>query len=333
MSEFASKSAETLLEKLDPTAFLPAVFFGAASTALLIHSELIAWTDLNHFLNDKKTLLTVVLGVLGAHIILADASGRLLRFLEGYHWNLPILRHLYSWRVSKLKSESAAVHSEIRQLLTSNTHDGEIIRSINERIAILQETIDRQPSDDRMLPTKLGNLLRSAEDYSAVTYGISGIRAWPRLWHCLPAHARSSARAARRQLDRAVESLSWSVLYCLWAFVVPGRTKVLPIAISIIASFALYRRLLNVADSYGVMIRTCYDLYRFDLYKQLRVPAPRSPHEELKLAQINGSTINNILYSQPFKPTVLFSPSGETKDRSADVGNARDAHEPARNGP
>ena len=72
--------------------------------------------------------------------------------------------------------------------------------------AQLESQLKRFPTQpERMMPTRLGNVLRAAEGRSAAKYGLDSIICWPALWLVLPEAAKTELQAARSELDRAAQ--------------------------------------------------------------------------------------------------------------------------------
>ncbi len=57
------------------------------------------------------------------------------------------------------------------------------------------------------MPTALGNLLRSAEEYPLVRYGLETAVCWPRLWLLLPSATQETLTRARQSLNDAARHL------------------------------------------------------------------------------------------------------------------------------
>jgi hypothetical protein len=152
----------------------------------------------------------------------------------------------------------------------------------------------RAPWDEKyLLPTTLGNVLRASETYPQERYGINGITIWPRLSHILP---KEFVSELEDQNNRLAFLLNSSLLACLLAtislyialarllnkgFPTVSADNYLKIGIGLlITCYLLYRISVNVAEGYGLFIRSGFDLYRFDLLSKLRQPIPETLREE-----------------------------------------------------
>jgi hypothetical protein len=68
-----------------------------------------------------------------------------------------------------------------------------------------------------------------------------------------------------------------------------------------------YFRAIQAADTYGLLLRSGFDLYRFDLFKQLHLSPPKTPGEEfefgMKVTQAlgRGFKVEDFTYKHPEK--------------------------------
>ncbi|MBU2666935.1 hypothetical protein KOI35_25820 [Actinoplanes bogorensis] len=138
-------------------------------------------------------------------------------------------------------------------------------------------TIRRWPMDpERMMPTRIGNILRAAEGHPADKYGLDGIALWPHLWLLLPEPARQEIAAARAGLDGAARLFLWGLL----ALPLAGWTWT-AVPVSLLAMAAAVRwRGPAAAIVYADLVEASYDLYRTSLYEQMRWPLPANPRQE-----------------------------------------------------
>jgi hypothetical protein len=139
------------------------------------------------------------------------------------------------------------------------------------------------PSDaKRILPTQLGNALRSFEDSAGKQYGLDAITIAPHLHLVAPDRHRNYMTDTREDMDSIIRICTVGLiataltigflltkgLWLLWALV--------PYAISYLA----YRGAVSAARGYGSVIRTVIDLNRFRLYGELGLDPPRNNIEE-----------------------------------------------------
>lgn len=143
-----------------------------------------------------------------------------------------------------------------------------------------------RPHADRpdVLPTRLGNILHSAERYPVERYGIDPILLWPRLYPLLPDQFRDD-------YGEFVEAYEFSVVLC--SLVGAGTTIVagaelataqppLTFAATAIVGWllclALYRAACSSARLYAEQLRTAFDVYRDRLVELF--PAIATVHDD-----------------------------------------------------
>ena len=159
------------------------------------------------------------------------------------------------------------------------------------------------------LPTRLGNVLRAAEEYPLVRYGLEITTVWPRLWLVLPEAAREELASARQSLNEHVQIMIWSVLFLVW---IVGSWWALPIGF--LAAAVGYRNALAAAGVYGELIRAVFDLHRFKLYEALRWELPARPAVELA----TGDAVTRYLLRGAFDPRGHFQHEASSGSSSAE---------------
>lgn len=137
-----------------------------------------------------------------------------------------------------------------------------------------------------LAPTRLGNLLKSAETYAADRYGADAVRVWPRLYPLLPEAMSNSMAAARTSMEFLLTVSLLSALYvplaCLYMIAAgaPLLWILFSLGVASLISFATYFVSFGPTISYGEQLRAAFDLYRLELFKQMRVKMPKNLAEE-----------------------------------------------------
>lgn len=165
---------------------------------------------------------------------------------------------------------------------------------------------DYPPQPQYIMPTRFGNILRAAEHYPEERYKMNAVTAWPRLIYAIDPDYYNQIDQSNNGLAFVVNSMVLSALLalmCLIAsihqFMVWGLTKSYEISLNspqVLVEFGwlylggvvffmgvayfFYNASLPAAKQYGNMIRSAYDLFRFDLRKQLRLPLPADSDED-----------------------------------------------------
>jgi len=130
------------------------------------------------------------------------------------------------------------------------------------------------------LPTRIGNLLRAAEEYPQYWYGLEIVVTWPRLWLLLPDATQQEIAAARQSMDNATVWLIWAILFSAW-----WPLNWLAIGVSLLAAFIFLRRLYAVARVYSDQLSASYDLNRLALYRSIGWQLPKDPCDERALGE------------------------------------------------
>lgn len=136
---------------------------------------------------------------------------------------------------------------------------------------------------DRLMPTRLGNALRSAEDYAGNRFGIPAVKAVPYLLSVADETTATQVGDARTALDVCV-SFTWIWVLCttagLFAFLDDGPWLVVPALTAILAS-SFYEAAIAAAHAYGRRLSQLVDLYRFDVLVRLHWPLPANLEKEI----------------------------------------------------
>jgi hypothetical protein len=242
----------------------------------------------------------------------------LLRLLEGYGWHPEWLRNqLVSRRRRRYRDWDDRVKelATLQQLGTLDTAEFLELRELEKNPAAnptrLQQLRQRRAGgfDARMtaqlgrgrrilraaprrdalgMPTRLGDILRAAEQRPADKYGLDAIICWYPLWLLLPAETKTELVQARSALDNAARAWLWGALFVVWT---PWTWLALPIAV-IVPALAYYIGILAAATLFGELTVSAFDLYRFRLYDNLHLPRPSSP----ALERQDGRRVTRLLW-------------------------------------
>lgn len=236
----------------------------------------------------------------------------IIRFLEGYWhpWLQPVrqaciahyrqhkqaliqqsqtLRTLEAQQKDRFQALKTIIETQGATSLIPSEQDE--YRQLNERFltATHQETLAQVrlalhnlPTDTDLMPTRLGNILRTAERRPLKKYGLDAIICWSRLWLLLPEAAKKDLQDARTDLNNATRLWLWSILFLVWA--VFGAWWAVPLGI-LSALFAYYTWAIAAATTYGDLIEASFDLHRQLLYQALGWKKPDDPNEERRVGQ------------------------------------------------
>ncbi|MFC3991189.1 hypothetical protein, partial [Actinoplanes siamensis] len=131
---------------------------------------------------------------------------------------------------------------------------------------------------DRVLPTRLGNIIRAGEEH-ADRYGIDGVAAWPRLYVALPRpFVETFAVTAAAVEGAAVISSLGAVFSLAGGGLATALLGPVPAAATVLAGAAVaaggYRAAARAAVPYAQLIRTAFDVHRFALLEAMRLELP-----------------------------------------------------------
>lgn len=225
-----------------------------------------------------------LVALLAAGLLLLTASGQameraapaLLRLATGL-WPAPLggLRDALARRQERRRARDGLAMAKLAK------RDG-LSPSGRERLSALDARMARAPLPGRAMPTRLGSILRAAEDRPREWYGLDTAVCWPRLWPLLPEAQRADLKDAYKELALAVQAGAWSVLFALWALVLrPG----LPVTLAVLAVAAaglLAARAwsLQAAEVFADALMAAFDLHRAKLYESMRWPTPTTREQE-----------------------------------------------------
>jgi hypothetical protein len=194
---------------------------------------------------------------------------------------------------------------ELNTLLDSETGDpvlADYLRA-QELLTALQQYPEAWR---RIMPTRLGNVLRRYEDKAGQQYGLDIIRVAPHLnLVALPEH-RDYVDDCRQGLDLGVRLcvlFALATVLSVVALLRDGAWLLLTLAPYCI-SYLAYRGATSSAHSYGSALSTLVDLDRFALYEQLHVLPPSSIQAErdrnaLLLGVLSGDQTSPLDYAPP----------------------------------
>lgn len=163
-----------------------------------------------------------------------------------------------------------------------------LIRSGRERTAAAADP-ERPwtlPTPERLMPTRLGNILGAAEQ-QASRYGMDAVTAWPRLYTVLPESFTiligRAATSLELMITISVLGGAFALIACPVAAVsLPWYWAPLLLWSGGVLAWAGYRGALGAAARYGELVRTAFDVHRWQLLDAMGLTRPESWAKELK---------------------------------------------------
>lgn len=224
--------------------------------------------------------------------LLQAVTPTVVRLYEGYNWGRLDSR-LTNWARLGQKRKLQNLQE------TSFSNEEGALKAGHQRTAYSDLYYNFPRNPNLILPTRLGNTLIAAEEYSYQVYFLDAVTWWPRLAPLLP-------QAFRAQVDNALTpllallnllALVGGALVFLtdqrwWLFVLVFVGALL------LARFC-YAAAVKQAESYGILIRVAFDLYRHEILKQMHIPIPDNLVDEGVL----WSKLNRLVYNyiQPWE--------------------------------
>ena len=162
-------------------------------------------------------------------------------------------------------------------------------------------------SENEVMPTRLGNILRACEVYPDDRYGAPGLLVWPRLYSLLPDAMISLIGDSRSALEFLVVLAALASTFAggsgIYLLVIGGPIWLYLACLlggSAIAVLA-YSASLATARTYAEYVRTAYDLYRVKVIETMNLPRPADPAAELATWEaVKTLLVQNEPWTAPF---------------------------------
>ncbi len=241
------------------------------------------------------TLLTVV-----AAGLLYVLNNPVIRLYEGYPWRASRLGRRRIRRPRRRLETAMAQEKLLRHLrraLARRDREDPRIAALSAWEADLgRQIFGAFPRPALVLPTELGNVIRSFEDYPERQFQMAGITMWPRLVAKIPKDYAMTIDDAKTRFDLMINS---SFLAALLALVItvdgllrPAPFVALPallawlakIGVCLALALLFYQGSVSRAAAWGRTIKSAFELYRLDLLESLGFrQTPASLAEERSL--------------------------------------------------
>lgn len=310
--------------------FGPALVFWGGS--LLVYGETTRWALVILWQAYPEWFRTITLagalaGVVFTAYLLDLFSTPMLRLIEGYGWErIPILNWWQEQRADEREREASIPqnrfsHLHRKQILAQMGQGRPLAEAEEAELLDLEHEIYYQPPDPaRAMPTRLGNVLRAAEDAVRARYGLDPIVCWPRLYPLLPETLRSALGEARSNTDAALRAsllgLLFSVIWVPWSLWLGVFWLALVSLGGLLVAWLGYQAAVQAAVPYSDLIRAAFDLHRFDLYRGLGWSPPPSSSQERPAADgeplTSGQRLSQYLWRGEVGKDIQFRDSGKS---------------------
>ncbi|HJQ35556.1 MAG TPA: hypothetical protein VKB93_00310 [Thermoanaerobaculia bacterium] len=212
----------------------------------------------------------------------------IVRLYEGYPWmNGPLGKWSIARHRRRLQEavDGRLAAREARVALRA------IDPALAERLQSVQNAMAARAFNDyplpgSVLPTRLGNVIRSFENYPRRQYGIWAVTLFPRFVARIPREFAAVIDDAKTMLDVLLHlsflSLVFSLIVCAAC---PFTAEAITcIAAGLALSAIFYAASIGRAGEWGQLVRASFDLYRWDVLRDLGFTSkPASMFEERAL--------------------------------------------------
>lgn len=254
-------------------------------------------------------ILTVIIG-----FTLTALNTYILKLFEGYVFfhRFPFMykRMVSNQRrkAEKLLHRQAFLKRRI-QVLNESFEETErtikISRKLRQQYYSITSEYDHSypPNVGEVLPTRFGNILKASELYPGMRYGLDGVEFWPRLIHVIPMEYQQKIDNSRNELSFLVNMSILSIAFYLLCIVamfyslgdvspfLPRSSSVIDVLgeslryvvaglIALGCNMFFNRAAIFSVSSFGLMIRSAYDLFRLDLLEKFKLKAPANSNDE-----------------------------------------------------
>lgn len=303
-SKFLEGLSGGLAQQWTVASLTPAFVFWIGGLLLYINDQ--GWEQFNTELNSWSSVQQVMALFVGLLCIAVSAaivqtlSRLILRILEGYYWVPPVWQVGLRWQTAMIKwnhRRYTEQYAKLKRKMVPSSFD------VNKCAALEWERIHTPAREEWYMPTKLGNILRTAETHPIDKYGLDPVIVWTRLWLLLPENVKSTVAEARLNLNASAVTWFWCLLFCLWWW----QSLWMPLVGVAAALLVYYYWIIPAGVEYGDIIESVFDLYRRNLYEQLHVRMPLDPKREREV----GEALTDYLLTGEYDPilkTVMDDP-------------------------
>jgi hypothetical protein len=275
--QLAQAAASVLERRFLLNAFVPTMvsLVALGCTVLASRSRLVssleAWAKLDPVAKlASVAALFAVSWLLGG--LVASQWRNIIRLYEGYP-----AKRLYNWL-----DRHPSWASLPRPGLDKHLRRVEVIARDPKAGAVFYYRYPPFDEPEEVMPTQLGNILKSAERYSYHRYGADSIYLWPRLFRLLPERfSRDFEKFVQNyELPIVLSFLSGLTSFAAFLWVAVSGSwsngSAFQLGIGILLAYLFYRLSLENAIDYGEQLKVAFDLYRHELLDNWTTNLPTS---------------------------------------------------------
>jgi hypothetical protein len=262
-------------------------------------------------LDEKLSLLALTIVAIVLSGLLYYLNIPMVRLYEGYPWQETwlgrrlVTRHKAEFQAlqaknaglfplqAELEAEIAKWHSAWADADKASQLTRWIEAAGSEEETARRDIFALFPKESSILPTRLGNVIRSFENYPERQYSMAGITLWPRLISVIPADYAETIDSAKAAVDFMLNSATLSGLLALLVWVT-GLFNPTPfasgcafavwsgeVAVLALCSWWFYVQAIAASSEWGDLKRAAFDLFRGNLLEKLGyLEKPKTAAEE-----------------------------------------------------
>lgn len=274
--------------------FLPSAIFVNANIFIFVpiyarYKFIVEIESINYFQN--QVFLNILVSAFIGFAFMSSSS-YLVKFFEGYLFRKILFfiyfplkyfqylrRNYYLWRIKKnyekIKDKKTAKRYKKMLVQKEVKIKGDFFTNFSE-------------NRKELLPTSFGNIFKAFENYPNKRYGMDSVLFWPRLLKVLtPDYCERLEEANNSVIFLLVSCLLFSIMgfECLLIlFYEIGKSQIVKLLMLIcfLLSFSFYRISQRAAQNYGEIVKSCFDIFRYDLLSFFRIEKKLSFKEEKK---------------------------------------------------
>jgi hypothetical protein len=234
---------------------------------------------------DTGGVLAVSFATLLLSGLLFHLNNPLIRFYEGYPWREGWLgqkrvRH-YERRFDASEARWRGMRTLLRKMSDKQSDDYVEISKWRDRIGIARNR--ELPGEKALvLPTRLGNVIRSFEEYPRMQYGLDAIALWPHLLEVIDKDHAAAIEDEKVGFDFMLNMsfllgmLGVATLYAGLADLVSAATRnetpwswLVQLAAFAGLAYLAYLSAINRATGWGSAVRAAFETNRWTILRQL----------------------------------------------------------------
>jgi hypothetical protein len=223
----------------------------------------------------------------------------IIRFFEGYPWQFSYWGRRRTAHYVKMFHEAQVRQDGMRTLLRAMDPKDAAMAAIKRYWSTSGQAFrESYPNRELLiLPTRLGNVIRSFERYSDEQYKMESILLWTRLVARIDKEYAGIITDAKTSLDFMLNSAVLSAILSFSALVLglvfPQNTLSSPALLGfwlakifgfLVLACLFYLEAISRARAWGETVKSAFDLYRWDLLEQLgyqQTPKTRQAERQL----------------------------------------------------